>query len=246
MNFTGKHGFAGLVVALAFVSQASAGETISVEYDVSFGGSRIMKASYSANVDGDSYAAKMNARTVGVSKMFSKIKLNLSAQGQLTKGGLQPVSYNYVRKKNDKTKQRQLSFNGDGRLKTDGAGYDETIVAAVKKDLMDPLSMLLKLGRSAKPCSGKHRAFDGRDVFDLSLSSSSNDGGKLTCKMVYTPVAGDDVVDGDTAPKKYEIVLVPTGSTQAYVAVQINGSTQGVSFDVSATSVVVNGTPLTY
>ncbi len=233
-------------VSAALLGTALAADTVAVDYDVSLGGSRIMKASYAANFDGSNYDASFSAKTVGMSKVFSKIKLSLTAKGKMTDGGLQPVSYNYFRKKNDKTKERGLLFDQSGELVTDGAGYDAAVLASLKKSVMDPLSMLLKISRSDKPCSGKHRSFDGRDVFDLSLSTVSSNDGKLVCKLVYTPIAGGDVDDGDTEPQAYEVTLAPTTSAQSFITIRITGRTKGVPFDVSATSAAINGTGLAF
>jgi Protein of unknown function (DUF3108) len=240
--------FVAAVLASSFVAVASvqAADTVAIDYNVSLGGSRVMKANYSAQFDDKTYSANFSAKTVGVSKVFSKIKLNLSANGLFTKTGLQPVQYGYFRKKNDKTKERSLQFNTDGSLKTKGAGYEAPILAAVKTSIMDPLTMLLKVSRSNKPCSGKHRAFDGRDVFDMSLSPISNDNGRLVCKLVYKPVAGGDVDDGDTEAVAYQITLAPTNTAQNFVTVAISGSSKGVPFSVDATSVAVNGAALSY
>jgi hypothetical protein len=242
----GKYIFAAVVSGFAWGGVACAADVLSIDYDVSLGGSRIMKASYSATLNDETYSASLSAKTVGVSKMFSKIKLNLSAQGRVTNKGFLPASYNYFRKKNDKTKERALQFSADGSLKTDGAGYEDAIVAAAKKSAIDPLSMLLIISRSSKPCSGKHRAFDGRDVFDISLSSVGTTAGKLTCKLVYTPVAGGDVNDGETQPQIYEITLASTKTAQNYITIGIKGTTKGVPFSVDATSASLNGAAMSF
>jgi Protein of unknown function (DUF3108) len=246
MAHIGKYALATVATGFLLLNAALAADTVAVDYDVSLGGTRVMKANYSAQFDDASYAANLSAKTVGVSKMFSKIKLNLSASGKLTKNGLVPVQYGYFRKKNDKTKERHLQFNGDGSLKTADAGYEQPILAAVKKSIMDPLSMLLKISRSDKPCSGKHRSFDGRDVFDISLSTVSTDNGRLVCKLVYQPVAGGDVDDGETEPVTYSLTLAPTNTAQSYVTVSVSGSSKGVPFSVDARSVSINGAALSY
>ena len=246
MAHIGKYALATVAWGLLLLSGASAADTIAVDYDVSLGGARVMKANYSAQFDDASYAANLSAKTVGVSKVFSKIKLNLSASGRLTKNGLIPVQYGYSRKKNDKTKERNLQFNGDGSLKTDGADYEQPILAAVKKNIMDPLSMLLKISRSDKPCSGKHRSFDGRDVFDISLTTVGSENGRLNCKLVYQPIAGGDVDDGETEAVTYNLTLAPTNTAQSYVTVSVSGSSKGVPFSVDARSVSINGTALSY
>lgn len=234
------------LLAFAPLGQAVAADVISARYEVSLGGARVMKADYSATLGDGSYSAALEAKTVGVSKMFSKIRLSLSASGSLTEAGIKPASYNYARKKNDKLKTRSLNFAPNGALVADGDDYGDSIRAALTVKVMDPLSMLLKLSRSDKPCAGKHRAFDGRDVFDVSLSGGGKTGGSVTCKMVYTPVAGSDVEDGDTAPQTYEITLAPLGSGNGYVPVRIAGTSKGVGFEVTAASVTENGAALAY
>lgn len=246
MALIGKFILGTFASGFLLMNGALAADTVAIDYDVSLGGSRIMKANYSAQFDDEKYSANLSAKTVGVSKVFSKIKLNLSASGRFTKDGLLPVQYGYFRKKNDKTKERNLQFNGDGSLKTEGAGYEQPILAAVKKSIMDPLSMLLKISRSDSPCSGKHRAFDGRDVFDVTLTTVSADKGRLVCKLVYKPIAGGDFDDGETQPVDYEVTLARTNTAQSYVTVSVSGSTKGVPFSVDARSVAVNGAALAF
>jgi hypothetical protein len=228
------------------VSPAWAEDTIAARYDISYGGARIMKGSYSATLTEGGYTAAFEAKTVGVSKLLAKIKLSLNASGKLAKANLIPTSYNYSRKKNDKRKERSLAFATNGDLVTNGHDYDPAVLKVMNDSVMDPLSMLLKLSRSKSPCSGKHRAFDGRDVFDISLSGASKDGASIVCKVVYTPVAGGEVDDGDTEPKNYEITLVPMGAADGYIPVRIAGTSKGVGFDVSATEISINGSPLAY
>jgi hypothetical protein len=227
------------------ISPAMAADEIAANYDISLGGARVMKASYNATIGKDEYQAALDAKSVGMSKWLSKIRLNLSAQGTMDGGTLVPASYNYARKKNDKNKKRNLSFSG-GELVTTGADYDAKILSALDGKVLDPLTMLLKLGRSEKPCSGKHRAFDGRDVFDIKLSNGGNEGDRVTCKAVYTPVAGGDVDDGDTDPQNYEITLAPLGGDRGFIPIRITGTTKGVGFEVSATAVSLNGAALSY
>jgi Protein of unknown function (DUF3108) len=239
------------IVALALsaagvvAGTASAADKIAVVYDISLGGTRIMKADYGITTEGGAYQSTLEAKTIGMSKWFSKMKLNLSASGTMSEDAVTPQRYDYYRKKNDKKKQRNLTFASSGKLVTDGTDYDAAIVKAVSKQVMDPLSMLLKLSRAANPCNGKHRAFDGRDVFDVKLSGNG-EGARVTCTMVYTPVAGGDVEDGDTEPKTYELTLARVTATKGYVPVRITGSAKGVGFDVNATAVSVNGSALAY
>jgi hypothetical protein len=241
-----RFGFAALLVVTVGSVPVVAADEISAVYDVSVGGARVMKAEYAASVSSSAYNASLEVKTTGMSKLFSKLKLNMAANGKFADANVRPSSYNYSKKKNGKRRERALRFMPSGDLVTDGEGYDQSILTSLSNTALDPLSMFLKLGRQGKPCAGKHRAFDGRDVFDLTLSKSGGEGGKLVCKMVYLPVAGDDVDDGNTDPTTYAITLAPMGGDLGYVPVKLSGSSSGVSFEAAATAVSVNGTALSF
>jgi hypothetical protein len=104
--------------------------------------------------------------------------------------------------------------------------------------------------QSRKPCFGTFRIYDGKDVFDLSLSfkkkitlASSPGLPGLDCRLTSTPVAGKDVRNGDTEPQSYGLTLTPiTAAGQTlYIPVRITGSTKGVGVTVSASYLKVDG-----
>jgi hypothetical protein len=234
----------GTAFLIAGLSPALADDSYQIDYDVNVGGARIMKADLKVTIDSDDYNASLNARSVGMSKLVKKIKLNLDAKGEAEKPDLVPVSFNYERKKNDKTKRRKLTFN-QGKLVSQGTDFEPKVLAAIGDNTIDPLTMLLKLGRSSNPCSGKHRAFDGRDVFDVTFANAKKTGRQLDCTLIYTPIAGGDVEDGETDKVNYKISFVE-GGTAGYLPVRVSGSSTGISFDVTATEVSLNGSALTF
>jgi hypothetical protein len=226
------------------VTVAAANEKVMARYDIEVGGARIMKASYEVILSTKNYRSALNVKSAGMSKWLSEIKLDLTTKGNLLDTSFEPNVYNYVRKKNDKTRKRAVKFNPDGTVKTEGTKYKDNLKTALQKPTLDPLTMLLRLGRATEPCSGQHRAFDGRDVFDIKLSKAGDQNGRIVCTVVYTPVAGGDVEDGDTDSKNYEMTLAPLGGSNGYIPILITGSMKGVPLSIEAKSVEVNGKPL--
>jgi hypothetical protein len=233
-----------LAVLTTIGSVVQAQDTFSARYEISVGGARVMKASYGATIDENAYSAKLTVKSAGMSKWFSEISLDLATKGKVAQSALLPVIYNYTRVKNDKTRKRAAQFAATGEIITEGTKHDAAVKAALTPATLDPLTTLLRLARSENPCQGKHRSFDGRDVFDMKLSGAGSENGRITCKIVYTPVAGGDVEDGDTDSKTYEITLAPLGGGNGYIPVRITGTTKGVGLEIEAKSVEVNGKPL--
>jgi hypothetical protein len=233
-----------LIATLSTTAQAA--DTLSINYDVSLGGANVMRADYSATIDGAGYSSSLNAKSVGVTKLFSKYSLSISAKGTMANNTVIPVQYGYFRKKNKKTKERGISFTPEGNLNVDAATYGDGIVATVKKGVTDPLTMMLKLSRSAQPCKGKHRVFDGRDVYDIALSGEAAGKGIVSCTITYTPIAGSEYDEGDTEPTRYVLKLAPLGGKAGYVPIGMAGQSKGVAFSVDANSVTYNGAAVSY
>lgn len=238
--------FSGFALLVAAAVPARSEDIVKARYEVTLGGTNVMKAEYNATLDGGQYQSKLTARSVGLTKLLSKYELSISAKGAVADADVRPASYNYARKKNKKLKERALTFGPDGNLDMQGADYGDAVYASLKDGVTDPLAMLLRLSRSGEPCKGKHRVFDGRDVFDISLSGAAKDKGSISCKLTYTPVAGGDVDDGDTDPQNYMVTLAPLGGAGGYIPVGISGRSKGVPFSVTATDVSYNGTPVDF
>lgn len=234
------------VFALFLSASTSFAGSLDINYDINMGGARIMAADFQAVQDGGSYSGAFKAKTTGVSKLFSKVRLKLDVQGAVQDESLRPSAYSYERSKNGKSKTRDIRFTGKGKVQTDGQDYPTTLLPALDGVLTDPISGVLSLALTAKPCNVKLRGFDGRDVFDISTKPKSSGDGRVVCTLTYTPVAGNDVDEGDTDSKSYELTLVKGAGDFPYIPVSLSGSSKGVPFDVTATSVSIDGSALNY
>jgi hypothetical protein len=224
---------------------ALAADQIAINYDITLGGARIMKASYDASIDAKTYKADFNAKTVGMSKLFSKVKLDLSASGAIAPDGLKPKRFRYERQKDGKARKRQVAFNVDGIVVTKGAKYKPAVEKALAGNVLDPVSIVSAIGASKTPCDVSFRTFDGQDVIDLKSSPKSQTGNLIVCSLTSMPIAGKDVEDGDAKRSTYQMTLVKLADG-TNVLVELTGTSSGVGFSVAATSVSFNGKEVNY
>ncbi len=98
-----------------------------------------------------------------------------------------------------------------------------------------------------KPCSGSFRAYDGKDVFDLSLSPDKPEGKKIKCKLTWTPVAGEAIKKGEKQ-ESYGMAIAPVQLASGrvlHVPMQITGRSNGLKVTVTVSSVTVDGREIT-
>jgi hypothetical protein len=241
---------AGLCAASS--TGASAADTIAISYVATTSGAPAFKASLEATFNGDTYSAIFNGKTTGVTNMLAKYKIGMSASGSAASGKLTPATFAKSTSKKKKDKFANVSFKaGDTTLETHDGPQTETaaVAAAVKAKAADPLTAILRFaiaqGAGAKPCAGTQRFYDGRDVGDLSLSFVEKMGGVYHCKLIYTSVAGRNVENHDDAPVTYGLWLAPvtvtTSKTPLYMPARLTGQYSGLSINVVATAMSVNG-----
>ena len=215
-------------------------------YEVNLGGAQIMAAEFRGQLEQGTYSGNFTAKTTGVSKLFSKVRLVLAAQGKRKGSTLLPTRFDYERKKNSKTKTRQLNFDATGKVVTDGQDYADTLLLPLASAVFDPISGLFGLTQTDKPCNSKRRIFDGSDIYDISTKPSGGTADKPVCALIYKPIAGDDVDDGDTESKTYEITFTRGTGDFPYIPVSLTGSSKGVPFDVTSKAVSIDGATIDF
>lgn len=242
---------AGLGLASAVPAQAG---SIELGYVVEVAGTTMMKAAYRTEINGGSFESSLFGKTEGVTSMFSGYKMNLSASGRVAGNSFLPAAYeNDRKKKGKKAKSTGLTWQPDGSVTVGTAQGVKpppaAVASAIGASTSDPLTAILKMAnnQSKKPCSGKFRVYDGKDVFDLSLSFSKTialgNASGLDCKLTWTPVAGVAVDKGETDVESYGLVLAPVrvGDDIMHLPVRITGSTKGLSIVVSSSVIKVDG-----
>ena len=250
---------AAFAAGLAVAVPAHAG-SIELSYIVEVAGTTMMKAAYRADLNGGSFESSLFGKTEGVSNMFSGYKMNLTANGRIAGDTFLPEAFENARKKKSKkAKSTGLTWAPDGTVTVGTAQGVDTPPPAVAATLgdaaSDPLTAILRMAnaQSQKPCSGKFRVYDGKDVYDLALSfrktvtlaSTANATG-LDCKLTSTPVSGVAVDKGETDVETYGLVLAPVtlAGDMLHMPIRITGKTKGLTVVVSASSITVDGQPV--
>jgi hypothetical protein len=244
--------------ALALPATAQAGSVLDIAYTVDVAGATVLNAQYRTEINANGFESALFGKTSGVSDMFAGYKMNLSATGRVTGGKFLPGIYaNDRKKKGKKAKSTDITWSSAGEVavayKDEPMPLPPAVAAALRKNSSDPLTAILKMANSQqdKPCSGKYRVYDGKDVFDLSLAfqknftlASTGNGDGLECRLTWTPVAGVAVDRGETDAESYALSLVPVKLSSGklmHVPMQIVGKNKGMTVTVSASSVTVDG-----
>ncbi len=239
-------------------SPAARADTVELVYVVEVAGSTIMKAAYATTINGGSFESVVSGKTSGISNMFTGYRMNLSANGHFADGIFRPEIYeNDRKKKGKKAKSTGLTWLADGAVTVGSANGVESpppaVAAVIGKSTSDPLTAILKMAnnQSEKPCSGKYRVYDGKDVYDLALSfrksvtlASASNSKAMECKLTWTPVAGVAVDKGETDVEVYSVVLAPmqlASGTVLHLPVRMVGKTKGLSVVISTAAVAVDG-----
>lgn len=243
-------GVTGAALCAAAPQQAWAGNLLELFYVVDVAGATVMKAQYRADIGADRFEASLSGKTSGMSSVFSGYKMNLSANGKVDPNGFRSVLYENDRKKSGKkAKSLDVLWQPDGSVTINKEGENQAVPANIAATLnnaaSDPLTAILRManGQSDKPCSGKFRVYDGKDVYDLSLALDKVKENKIKCDLTWTPVAGEAVDKGEKI-EKYDISLAPVQLSSGmvlHVPLQIVGKSNGVTVTVSASSVNVDG-----
>lgn len=242
------------LAGLPALAMAQSANTIELSYTVDMAGATVLKADYRVDIGDDSFAASLSGKTSGVTSVFSSYKMNLSATGKIAGSDFLPGLYENDRKKSGKKKKStDVMWRPDGSVAISRSGEVEappaTVASTLNPSAADPLTAVLRMANSqgSKPCSGKYRVYDGKDVYDLTLAPRKGEGDGIHCKLTWIPVAGNDFDEGDTEPESYALKLSPvvlsTGRVM-HVPMQLVGKSKGVTFTVSADTVSVNGQQL--
>lgn len=244
---------AAIAASLAVAASAQAG-SIELGYVVEVAGATMMKAAYRTEINGGNFESSLFGKTEGVTSMFSGYKMNLTANGRVEGNTFLPEAYeNDRKKKGKKAKSTGLIWKPDGSVTVGTAqgvkSPPAAVASAIGASTSDPLTAILKMAnnQSKKPCSGKFRIYDGKDVFDLALSFRKTialgDTSGLDCKLTWTPIAGVAVDKGETDVESYGLVLAPVnvGSAVMHLPVRITGSTKGLSVVVSSSVIKIDG-----
>ncbi|MGF7158424.1 hypothetical protein FHS85_000034 [Rhodoligotrophos appendicifer] len=255
---------------LPFVSIATAepSEKISLRFDVISRNTTVYDIGIDFQLSPTRYTAEATAGTTGVIGFFVDEQMTMSAQGALADATARPAHFIYNEKSGKELGSAKLSWS-DARIDVDRSfkidedraqDLDDVVTPA----LADPLSAVLSatLTASDSPCSGSHRVYNGREVFDLAFSHlgkttfEGDDGGVYRgpvhkCEVQYLPVAGlskKKMKRYSANPPTYTIwfaeVPVPALGRDILLPVAARGKIKDTDVKIIARTASIDGRPL--
>lgn len=216
-----RYGIAGLALTGLLLSGASTAsaqdiklsaaqvsrldQKIELKYDVLGIGFSLLSANFDITLQRNSYKATSVIKTEGIAGLIMQSRWDSVSEGRITRRGLRPTRF--------RTDVSTSRGRGAVHVKWEKNSYLISANPAIKKDrraglnaklgpnLPDPLSALVTtaLFSGKKPCTGKRRVFDGRQIYDISFTydkavtirnGRSYSGPAHKCKIKHTPVAG--------------------------------------------------------
>lgn len=233
----------GLTAAAPAAAQAAG---VTVSYNIDVGPLTVSVVKFSIDLTGGDAHAKARIRTAGMSRVFSEFGATAEAETRLEGDNPGPVSYRITRDQSDVRKVTTLTWQ-DGAVSYDppikNAERKAKLDAALAGGVIDPVTAVLRMGTEGEsPCPSTHEVFDGREVFELSLTDKgmgTSDGdaawtGKVQrCEVRWEPIAGrskDKGIPGDS----YEVAFAPVAELgngrKLWLPVDMSGRLKGMGF----------------
>lgn len=228
------------LVASALPSTAGAAsipEHVQAIYDIHFNGFHVGSYDFRSAHDGTNYRLDGNAR---LSLLLGAIQWQgvTSATGQLARSDVKPQAFNFQFNGTMASGATQMAFAGDTVARVlhqpPTPPKPDTVPVEQRhlKGVLDPMAAVLALAtvNPLAPCELRLPIYDGRQRFDLVLSSkgqiqldaSSGQPGQLAhvCRVRYMPIAGHRR-DRDTQhlsqSSGIEVVMVPLANTSIFI-----------------------------
>jgi hypothetical protein len=241
---------------LAITPAATGAEPVSglsVSYNVDVGPMTVIVVKYRLGLSEEGLSSDAQIRSNGVSRMFSEYSAKAEAESLTSKGGIAPLSFKLVRANSDPKKHVTLQWGAGGITyapQEKKAERRARIETALTDDVADPMTAVLRIGTAGEdPCPSVQQVFDGRDVYELSLSDKG--AGKLdgesawrgpvrVCEVNWTPIAGR-AAEKNEPRESYEVSFaavgdLPNGRT-LWLPVALNGKLKGIRFDAYASRI---------
>jgi hypothetical protein len=246
------------------LSAAEGARNVELKFDIIAHGTRAYDLDIVYKLSPSDYRATARAATTGLVGLFVDEELNMAAMGSLSSGRVRPANFRYSAREGSEKKTAQVSWDG-GSVKVDRSfrmsrEREEDLNQAVDKSLPDPLSGILAASMASgdKPCSGRQRVFDGKEVFELSFSylgqetvksAGAFEGPAHKCRVQYKSVAGlskKRMAKNHSNPPVFTILFATVEGPAGNLLVPVAGSGElkGKKVQIVARHAKVDGKPL--
>ena len=229
----------------------------------------VYQISYVATLSPAAYASTVKIAPTGVGKLLTDYKLNMSTQGGVTAGELNPADFALTSSKHREVKSLQMTWT-DGRLpaanrtfKLSSAGA-AAVAAHWRRPCRIRLTAVLRhsLENADNPCERTERVYNGSEVYDLKITLIGNSmleatkgsvyqGPAFKCRVVLVPIAGYSAKKMRKylkQPPTYSVwfapVLAPELGRHILVPVAGTGRAAGRNFTIVASRATLGGKAL--
>ncbi|MEM7733088.1 MAG: DUF3108 domain-containing protein [Pseudomonadota bacterium] len=194
MNYIAK--WLWLAALMACSALPARAEQSSMSFDVRLLGARVGIFSIAANTTGGGYAARSKFTTVGLVGALKKMEADVTVQGRMTSGRMQPV--NYVEAIDDGTRVTDVVVKfapGTPRLVSGDTGSSAPpATGAALNSAIDPLTGVFILLRDQSPeqvtCNFAAHIYDGHRLAHIRLTRVEAHSDGKTCHGTYQRVSG--------------------------------------------------------
>ena len=185
------------IVALALAASAGGARAESGRYAVSFAGLGAGTLSFEATQSGDRYSVSSAARPGGVLGMLFDAKVDSQAAGTAQGNRYRPAEAREVTRRSGETTTRTLTYRGGVPAITDDPPdkpSKHSAPPAEQKGTVDTTTAAFAILRDRPAdmaCQLDLAIYDGRKRHRIALTQAEpRAGGGLTCKGVYSRIAG--------------------------------------------------------
>lgn len=184
---------AGLMVCCALQAQA---EQSSMSFDVRLLGARVGIFSIAANETSGGYSARSKFTTVGLVGALKRMEADVTVQGRVAGGRMQPVNYNEAIDDGTRVTDVVVKFApGLPRLVSGNVGSKAPpATGSALAGALDPLTGVYVLLKDQQPadvtCKFSANIYDGHRLARIDLTRAEQRGDGTTCHGTYRRVSG--------------------------------------------------------
>ncbi|MCA3574307.1 MAG: DUF3108 domain-containing protein [Aestuariivirga sp.] len=245
------------IACAALSAQAETVRSVSANYNIDVGPVTMTEVKYRLNLNGGAINSRARIESKGISRVFSEYSAKVEAESVAKGSAIAPQSFHLVRQRDDNTREAKLRWTADG---IDYAPREKRperrarIDNALNDEMADPMTVVLRIGTAGKtPCPTVQQVFDGRDVFELSLTDKGS--GELDgeqgyrgpvrhCVVSWTPIAGR-AAEKNEPRESYDVSFAPIGELPSgqtlWLPVALSGKLKGLPFNAYVTKLSAEG-----
>jgi hypothetical protein len=249
---------AAFLAFTAACAQAEPVSAVSVTYNIDVGPMTMTVVKYGLKLSEGALRSQAQIKSHGISRVFSEYSAKAEAESLHSAAAIAPVRFRLVRESDERKKETSLSWRNGGGIdyapQEKRAERRARIDNALTEEVADPMTAVLRIGTTGQtPCPSVQQIFDGRDVYELSLSDKG--AGELKgdegyrgpvqhCEVSWTPIAGR-AAEKNEPRESYDVSFAPIGELPSgrtlWLPVALAGKLKGLPFKAYVTRLKSEG-----